>query len=155
MSTPLIETIAVAMQTALTAITTANGYNYDVTEVVRPTRAGITPKNGTCVLEQGDKRHAEDAALKTDEWIVPFYITLYIRPSDTSTVALDTLGNVWGADVEKALGINPQFATAVLDSWTSEHAFIESPDGALDGIQVEYLVNFGTAYRDPYTVRTG
>lgn len=154
MATPVIETIAVAIQTALEEITTANDYNYDVTDVVRPTRAGITPKHGTCILEQGTKRRSDDTAHMMDEWIVPFYATLYTRPSDTATTALDTLGNQWGADIEKAVKANgAQFATGVMDSWISESAFIESDDGAMDGVQAEFLVVIEHQINDPYTAR--
>ena len=53
MADPLVEEIAAAVLTALESVTTANGYNYSLANVLRPTRqGGFTPLDLTAVLYQ-------------------------------------------------------------------------------------------------------
>lgn len=151
MSTPIIEQIAQAIETQLATITVENGYNYDLADVVRPPRKGIEPRHGLCVLEQGPKRPADEAAVGTDEWIQPFFITLWIRSSDRSEVPVDTEVNLFGSDVEKAVKADTQWTSMAIDSWVSEGTPLESEDGAFDGIMIEFDVNFRHAFGDPYS----
>ena len=150
MSTPIVETLARAIVTQLETLTKANGYNFDVEEVVRPLRKGVRLRDKLVTVEQGAKRPADEEAVGTDEWIQPFTITLWLLPSDFSETPVDTLVNTFGADVEKAIKADPQWSATVIDSWVVEGTPVVTEDNALNGAMIDFQVNFRHAYGDPY-----
>src|SRR5262245_8944153 len=105
MPTSIVEQIAAAVKTVIESVTTANGYAFNVEEVVRPTRmGGYVPRPGLVVLTQGDwDADDEHSTFSKVRRILPMRADVYIRPSDTDTTAMDTYTNAAAADLEKAL----------------------------------------------------
>lgn len=151
MAAPIVEQIASAIETAVSGVTVEAGYTFTVSDVIRPPRGGVSPEHELCVLEQGEGRPADEEAAGCSERIQTFYLTLWLRLSDTSTASLDQLANYWGADVEKALTADPQFSALAIDSWVSQIEPGSSSNGVWDGLRIAYDVQYRYVYGDPYT----
>jgi len=150
MATPIIETIAAAIQTQLETITVGNGYSVTVADVVRPTRKSgedNAPGNNIIYLTQGECRDADSDQTPHmfKAWLQTFNIDCYIRPSESVTTAYDTLKNAFRSDVEKCIMSNRSFS---LSDCTS---FIRAPKQLDDGISVQIEVYYRTLETDPYS----
>lgn len=161
MATPILEQVALKLYTRLGLITTANGYETTASGIVRPTKLfsgrlkdyQIIISQGTVELNDDLSRPGNPPAVA---WDIPFSIFGELRPSDTSTKAIESLCNEFGADIIKAictpaaswhnwdgLAIDSQFTS--VDIANSEE-FV--------GVKVELTVTIRTAESNPYTLRT-
>lgn len=104
MSEPIIEQIAVKLETLINAITVANGYNYDLS-VVRPKRLfleGDLYDDLNVVIEQGNcGSMAESNEIMI--WSQEFSLQAICIDSDTATEPIDTKRNKIRSDIEKKL----------------------------------------------------
>ena len=104
MSTPVIEQIAVKIEEAVNAITTANGFNQDLT-AVRPKRLhleGDLNADLTVIIEQ-EAAEVSQISGDTITWSQGFTLQAIVVDSDTATEALDTRLNKVRSDIEKQL----------------------------------------------------
>ena len=155
MATPIVEQIAQAVQTKLDALVTAT----TLTAAQRPRRVGLpsSPVDRSCVLLQSSpiKAPPEEQAHGYLVWIQPFEVYCFVRPSDSSTTAADTLINTLRADIEKKL---------VEDVWNGDPIFGGLADNvqvadptlfqigeAIAGIIVRIEVLYKTLESDPYS----
>ena len=153
MSTPVIEQIAVKIEEAVNAITTANGFNQDLT-AVRPKRLhleGDLNADLTVIIEQ---EAAEVSLISGDTitWSQGFTLQAIVVDSDTATEALDTRLNKVRCDIEKQL----QSATYKSLGGLCEAILLKAPekfiaDPQLSGIAVNCDVIYTTDYDDPYS----
>ena len=153
MAEPIVEQIAAKIKTALETITTANGYNQTVAEVVRPTRlGGVKPENNLLVLQQGDPVRDDDANTPHMylQWIQPFTVDCFIIPSDKSETAVETAINRIRADVEKVARANAQWDSLALDTRIGDPMHFPPDAGAFDGVRVVLEVLYRTLEDDPY-----
>jgi len=151
MALPIVEQIARALAVQLATITTANGYEHDVEAVVRPGRAAVRPQHGLLTIEQGEKTPADEAACGSEEWVQPFTLIYWLKPGDASEAPIDGLANMFGADVEKAVKADPQWASLAIDSWVSAGEAVQTADAAFDGLALTFNVLFRHALGDPYS----
>lgn len=159
MATPIVEQIAVKIRTRLLAITTGNGYETTVAQVIRPTRIDeSSPADYQIHLTQETEtlNQVFPGEPARHEYKQPFRIALGLRPSEKSTTPLDTYRNTFHADVKKALS---QAGSGDWTQWDglavrsvpgSAEWFLDS-DGATSGVQMILDVYYRVYENDPYT----
>lgn len=171
MPEPIVEKIAVAIETRLLTITTANGYQVSVAGVLRPTQLGIdavTPRHLLIVMAQLDARiddlKAHPLAATPDgppmvNWIQPWSIACFIQTSENATDAADTLLNRLRSSVEKALLVDPGWGATPTTPLAYETSLVgvdlfKITAGGFLGASVVFEVSYSTLETDPYTQPT-
>ena len=110
MATTIPEQIAVKLKARLETITTGNGYENTVSEVIRPTWKGeeIHPKDDQIILTQGTQSWSPELSHAGNPgawaWQLPFEISGGLRPSETSITPIDTFRNQFLGDIHRAIG---------------------------------------------------
>ena len=164
MPTSIPELIALEIVSRLLEITTESGYEFTVTEVVRPNRTGsnwLKRHFGIGVVQESSERNDEllrpgnPPAVAFD---VTFSIHCVCRDSESESVPHSTNENAMVAAVQKALidgdqsGWHTMGGNAVDTAIGSPVPYI-SPEGELNGASVPVVVTFRVSETDPYTVR--
>ena len=162
MSTPVVEQIAVKVKTRLEAITTSGGYQTTVSSVVRPTRIDETQiQDYQIYVTQETPTKNESLSCSGNPqkiaWDQPFRLRSGLRPSESSTTALDTLRNTFNADTQKALaqaesGHWSQWDGLALESNLGSAEWFIDDDGSQGGLTVMLVVTYRTPEDNPYTV---
>jgi len=153
MATPIIETIATTLAGYINAITTAAGFNQDLT-AVRPKRIhleGDLNADNTVIIEQ-ESAELIDQTDTTITWRQGFTLQAIVIDSDTATDALDTRLNKIRSDIEKKLCASASLRLGGLAEgiiFKSTEKFISDP--RLAGIAVNIDVIYTTNYGDPYS----
>lgn len=153
MSTPIVEQIALKLVEYINAITTANGFNYNLT-AVRPKRIhleGDINTDRTVIIEQ-ENANLVDITTTTISWRQPFTLQTLVIDSDTETDPIDTRLNKIRADIEKQLTSEANRTCGGL----AEGILLKDPekfiaDPQVAGIAVNIEVLYTTDYDDPYT----
>jgi len=158
---PIVENIAIELADRIATVTLANGYNSIVTDVERPARyGGWSPANGKVVLLQLDPELNDEyssqgypRAVAIDQ---PFALLCYVKTPDDDTTPIDTLINIFAADVIKA--VTQPLASwhgfdgnAINARWEAPQRF--EPDGTYDGVTLVLIVTYRTSENNPYEVR--
>ena len=160
--TAIPELIATTLKTRLEAITTGNGYNFDVSEVKRVNRRakGITPRDKQIQITQGTAAYNRSLSHEGNPPAVA-YDTIYmlhcfVRNSDTDTTASATTENDFEAAVKKAVCSVANWynfgGNAIIADWGNTKPFI-SPEGEHAGITIPLVVTYRVSETDPYTAR--
>lgn len=152
MSTPVIEAIAVNIETAVNAITVANGFNQDLS-AIRPKRVDfidVAPKDLTVLIKQADEEQAKAQAVTTQEWEQPFVIMAIVLDSDDAATSIDTRINQVRADIQKKLMADPTRGGNAIDTIILPSAEFDDGEG-FTGIAVRIAVKYRTQITDPYT----
>lgn len=155
MSTPIVELIAVAIETAINAITTGNGFNQDLV-AVRGNRIdlGDVGDDLSCIVIQDPNPRLAPDTLQDNEhaitWIQPFAVQAIVIDSDDSEAAIGTRLNTVRSDIEKKIFTDPTISgtcwnTAPLDP----EYIIEGP--ANSGVIVNFEVMYRVKLNDPFT----
>lgn len=147
---PIVEKIAQNMFDTLRLISTANGYENDVT-VERSKQHGNDLTDRKLVL-------AQDEASKTPEppqahvgWQQPFWIHCTVMESESSAVAIDTRINTIRADVEKVLRVDPTRGNLAVDTIIADPVLVgDETTDSVTGIVVQAVVQYRTLENDPY-----
>jgi hypothetical protein len=160
---PLVEKIALAIQAKLKAITRENDYQVDVSEVVRPNRLGSqwTPKHMGIEMLQGKPTMTGSAVGNPPvvEWVWPILLDLVVRVSEASETALDTVINVFMADVVQAMLSDVQWHTVPAEGGTAVPLAIDTrladveyppPISGIEGMTLTFDLTFRTAENNPY-----
>ena len=156
MSEPVIERIVQEVKARLAEITTANGYQQDLTPV-RPIRGNFeaeeNPENGKVLLVQGDAEEHETEIELARRWVQPLWLECFvIATHDDTTTPLDTLVNRVEADIVKKLAADRTRGGLAIDTIVRPgERRTDGPDatGILIRVDVDYLTSWG----DPYTAR--
>jgi hypothetical protein len=161
---PVLERVALCLAYRLGRVTTANGYNFDLT-VNRSTRDGVANRgHGVCTLQQAaDPQPLSESDVAGNPpgvaHLQPFDVTAHVAPADNDTTPVETTANLLAADVQKAI------ATETLRSgvdWAlleglAIGATISPPAIDFDGEFLTVGITVGAAYRvselDPTVVR--
>ncbi len=152
MSTPIIEYITIDIETAINAITTANGFNQDLT-AIRPKRndfKDIIPKDLTVLIKQADEEEAESEIINIKKWLQPFVIMAIVIDSDDATASIDTRINQVRADIQKKLMEDYTRGGYATDTIILPSAEFEGEKG-FTGIAVNIAVKYRVNFDDPYT----
>ena len=165
MPTPIIESIAVAMQSRLLTITQDNQYNVDIADVIRPQAIGLaagTPRDRLAVLFQLEPEEDleknslggnlnPDAGTVWKHWIQPFAVALYRMTDEKADppVAADTLFNEFRADVERALLIDASWGGLVYATFIRPPIPFTTGAGSAVGLAVIVEVSYRTLETDP------
>ena len=159
MAIPVSEQIAVIIRNRLALISTANSYETTTTGVVRGTQRGdFQPKDYQIVLTQGNKTENKELSCPGSPplvaWDQPFLIAGILRQSETDQTAIDTLKNVFEADVIKALNTGVAWwnmEAKAINSTVSGATWNQSDSGSDSSFELTLLVTYRTAENDPYT----
>ena len=157
MSTPVIESIAEDIATAVNAITVANGFHQDLT-AKRPIRLGLeglaAETDGTVVILQEEPSEDEEASSQGNPpsraWRQPFWLAAYVIASDAVTTPIDTRLNQVRSDIEKKLRADPTRGGYAIDTIIRAPIFFNEDPG-VTGIIVVIEVRYRTSEDDPYT----
>jgi len=158
MPPPVVEQIAAEIARLISLITTANGFNQDLT-ATRPKRIhleGDLSKDKTVMIQLGEaETRDEDLSADGIYWSQMFELDVYVVDSDDSTEALDTRINTIRADIEKQLcqganfylaglaqGIYPTGATR-FTAWGERSSWA--------GATLSFKVLYTTDFADPFT----
>lgn len=156
MADPIVEQIAQNLATSVAAVTVANGYNYSVKEVVRPTReGGYKPGHLVCVITQGDAT-VRDGASNFKTWDQPFYVSAFVVPEDGSGDIVDTILNRFRADIEKQIMTDRTLgglANPLTD--IGDPTNLVSSDKSFEGVEIRVDVVYRHDIGDPYSQTGG
>ena len=156
MADPIIEQIAQAIRTQLLTISVDNGYETDVTDVVRPTRIGrfVDPKHLQIAMIQEDPEPYDDLSYPGNPpgraWQQRYLLDCIVLSSDRETTPIAETINKFSADVIKALFADPQWATLALDTIVEAPRMLAEPGGP-DGITIPLVIRYRVLENDPYT----
>lgn len=161
-SLPIIEQIAEVIASRLEEITEANGYRFDVAEVVRPLRGGFpeTPKNWSCIVVQHENSYNETlshaGSPPATAWDATFHIHCLVRESDKSDTPRQTRENEFYGAVIKAICNESNWHhmdfLAIVSDWGSVEPYISST-GDHAGITIPLIVTYRVSEDDPTEVR--
>ena len=154
MTTPIIELIAVDIETAINAVTTGSGYNYTL-NAVRPKRALFEeePWDDLDVLITQGGENSRDKAAAAYEIVdirQQFNIYAIAIESDKASTSIDTKQNKIASDIIKQLRVDPQRSTLAHETEilpAEPFFFNDRFTGVLVAIEVFYRVK----QSDPYT----
>lgn len=157
MAEPIIEQIAVKLEEAVNAITTANSFNQDLT-AVRPKRLFLEDdlnSDRTVFIRQEAAVTDEDAET-TDEitWLQGFLLSALVIDSDTETDSIDIRLNRIAADIFKQLLSDTYYtlgglAEAIHPRSTEVAAYMFGQNYA--GIDIRIDVRYTTDFQDPFS----
>ncbi len=162
-TTPIPELIALEIVDRLSEITVANGYNFDASEVVRPTRRGenwLYKHLGIGVV-QGESTRLQELDLPGNPpaiaWQIQFRVQCIVRDDKDSTDAHATNENEMAAAV--VLAITDDGATwyrmnnnAIDTQFGSPTPFV-TDDGELNGVSVPVAVAYRVSETNPFEAR--
>ena len=92
MTTPIIEYIAVNIETSVNEITVANNYNQDLV-AIRPRRfdfKDVSPKDRVVLILQRDEEEPAAEAIQTETWLQLFDLVALVIDSDDAAASIDT-----------------------------------------------------------------
>ena len=162
------ERIATELLTRLSAITTANGYNFTASQVVRLNRKGDnwTQKHLSIALTQEPETRNEEldhpGSPPANAYDVEFQIKCVSRDQETSggnpaTTAKDTIVNDMIAAVRKAIAVPAatwhQMGGVAINSMFGDSTIEDSSEGEATVGTVTLMVTYRVSETDPYVVR--
>jgi hypothetical protein len=162
MATPVVEDIAVGLQTAIETITTGNGYEFNIGSVLRPRRKDqYTPDHLTAVIQQEDPEDPDEPLTEGNpairHWKQPYTVDVIVNPDQTENRAIDTVINEVRSDVEKAIAVAFASGGALV---SFQRGFLIGPPvrfeieaGGFEGIRMFVFISYATDENDPYTAR--
>jgi hypothetical protein len=161
---PVVEQIAQAIVRRIRTVSTTNGYQTDLKEVIRPTRLGnfYSPDHLQVVVIQRDTQRMDDSdtssgAQELLTYKQAFAIRLHVMPREDSNVPVDQTVNQMRSDVEKAICTNPSGQKWQNWGGLAVNSFLESPspvdtrEGETDGLELRLVVEYRHPENDPYT----
>jgi hypothetical protein len=151
MTTPIIESIAENLKTAIAGVTVANGYNQTLTPI-RPKRndfSDVSPIDGTALIWQENDEPVGNSALTTTTFAQEFLIMCVVLDSDAATASIDTRLNQVKSDIRKAIMIDPTRGGLAIDTQIGPSRKFDDGEG-YTGIAVTCIVIYRTGILDPY-----
>jgi len=169
MATAVPELISIEIASRLEAITIANGYSFNIAEVVRPSRKGsnwLRAHLGVGVL-QGDSDRVPELDCPGNPpalcYSVQFTLVCVCKDSEIDDQYIDggqahaTSENDMAAAVVKAITNDGTTWHTMngnaIDTDIGTHTPFSSPEGEMNGVQIPISVMYRVAENDPYTVR--
>ena len=154
MTTPIIETIAVDIETAINAVTTGNGYNYTLS-AIRPKRVlfgnEVWDDLDVLIIQSGDNaRDKASGAYAIVDVKQQFDLMAIVIESDTASTSIDTKSNKIAADIIKQLRVDPQRSGNAHDTTILAVDPFDVSE-AFTGILVQIEVWYRVKQDDPYT----
>lgn len=159
---PIPELIAIEIESRLNTILKENGYAFDVSEVVRPSRRGenwLHKHFGIGILQSAAERNPEldcpgnPPAIAYD---LAFELQCVCRDSANSVAAHATSENEIAAAAQKAIASPNQWHT--MGGYCSNSEFgsltpFSSPEGEMDGVMLPLVVTYRVSETNPFEVR--
>ncbi len=161
-TTPIPELIAIEIESRLNEILKENGYSFDVSEVVRPSRRGENWQRkhfGIGILQGTAERNPEldcpgnPPAIAFD---LTFDLECVCRDSSNSTEAHATAENEIAAAAMQAIASSTQWHTMDGNCVNSEFGSptpFSSPEGEMDGVTLPLVVTYRVSETNPFEVR--
>jgi len=145
----ILEQIAAFVKTALDELVVSGA----ASSVDRPLRTGTprSPADKALVLYQDDPALDEEAPMGFKQWVQPFAVDCYVKPSDASTTPVDTAVNEIRAQVEKKLREAPTCGGLAIDLRIGEPEGFVAANGAFEGVRVNFAVLYRHLENDPYS----
>jgi hypothetical protein len=158
---PVIEIIARKIVTRLEAIQVANGYNVNVSKVIRPKKVDEnTNEDYQIRIIQADSERMPEMDCAGNPPAVaynqPFEIEGIMLPSDTTTKSADEFRNEFSADITKALTTPATWWNwdgLAFNSGVMPPELKADDGGGVIGVKIVLNVMYRTSENDPYTAR--
>jgi hypothetical protein len=163
MEFPVVELIAQAIVNRIKRVSSRNGFQIDVSNVVRPTGRGFewSPQHLQVVVVQSETERLGEADVESSTIIVAyrqtFRIELEVMPQEDENVPWDQVMNVLRADVEKAIaydegGMHWQYWGGLAKNSEMGSPQLEpSNDGSHLSVVLLLQVDYRVPENDPYT----
>lgn len=157
MADPILEQIAIELESRLDLVTTDQGYNYSRARVIRRRREGYSPEHLLIVMDQGDAAIDEENSVEGNPyrlaWVQAFNIALFVKPTDDDTEPIDAIINRFRADVEKAVAAKATWHTmgglALVSNW-GDASMLDVDDGSYEGIVLTLNITYRVSETNPY-----
>lgn len=159
MALSIIEQIIAAIQTAVEAVTTGNGYQIDVAGVYRPATMGgqdrDSPGSYDVQLTRGQTQRNETLDLLGNPpkvgWTVPVQMDCLYRPSSSNTDPIEQVLDTFWSDVTKAVMDDTQWSGLAIDSdLAPPEEWIDMDDGTCGKTGI-LQIHYRTPENDPYS----
>jgi hypothetical protein len=151
MSTPIIEYIALNIESTINAVTTANGFNYDLT-ALRPKRNDYktsSPADLTVLIIQGAEEVIKQQDNATHRFRQEFDLQLICLESDDAETSIDTKMNKIVSDIRKKMLEDIYRGNYAIDTQIAETDKFDNGQG-FTGVNIKFIVEYRTAYGNPY-----
>ena len=151
MAIPIIEQIAVELAARIDEITTANGFQQNLT-ALRPKRddfADVTPADGVVLMVQEDAEADPESPWPMQDWQQVFLLCAIVLDADDAATSIDVRKNQVAADIAKKLRADR--SRGGLANETTILGRTNFAEGAFTGIAVAVMVDYRHQADDPYT----
>lgn len=149
MATPIVEQIAVDIESAINAITTGNGFEQTLT-ARRPRRYSDVPSADLeCFIEQTVSQ-VIDREANVITWAQTFVLSVFLISSDAAAVAIDIRANQAAADIDKKLMADHQRSNLAIDTRIASVTMFDLGDD-YSGVAVAVVVEYRVSDTDPYS----
>lgn len=162
-TTPIPELIALEIVDRLQNITTDNGFNFDVSEVIRPTRRGEnwTYQHLGIGVVQGESTRVAELDLPGNPpaiaWQVQFRVQCIVRDDKNETAAHATNENEMAAAAVQAIVDDGttwyRMNDNAIDTQFGNVTPFVTDDAELNGASVPVLVTYRVSETNPFEVR--
>lgn len=152
MATPITESIAVNIATAINAITVANGFEQNLTAVRRRRLdfSDIKPEDLKVLIIQAEDELPDEEAVGSNEWLQVYFLEAFVIDSDSAATSIETRTSKVRDDIRKKLTEDTTRGGYAIE--TMLRAAVPFDDGeGFTGIELEIAVHYRTQWNDPYT----
>ena len=149
MAAPVIETIAAAIKTKLDELVTSG----DASSCERPVRVGLpdSPGDKALAMYQDDPTLDEEGPMRFTQWVQPFAVFCFVKPSDLSTTPVDTAINALRSAVEAKVKEDGTWGGYAIDTRIQAPETFAVQSGGYAGVVVHFDVLYRTRAGDPYS----
>ncbi|GAH76077.1 unnamed protein product [marine sediment metagenome] len=152
MATPITESIAENIKTAINLITTANGFNQDLSAIRRRRLdfSDCLPEDLKVLIIQTEDELPEQEAVGANEWLQVYFLEAFVIDSDTATASIETRMSQVRDDIRKKLTEDTTRGGYAIDTILRAATPFDDGEG-FTGIELEIAVHYRTQWNDPYT----
>lgn len=152
MSTPRVELIMQNIATTLATVTTANGYNQDLT-VTRPTMAGakVSQATDSAQLTLNEVAPNESSPDGKQDWDADVSVLCKKVIADSSTDNIDSLLQTIASDVIKVLCVDRSRNSLAIRTYIDGATHNRDAAGASESITVNVRVWYRTDDDNPFS----
>lgn len=160
MADPLIEDVEEELKNLLDGVTTANGYQFDITAHRPKNRNTYAPADSVAVLQWQGAEPSDDLSAASNPaikgWIGTWTIDLFVAETEASTNPFYKRLHQMRADVEKAIaiGLNADSTLdGLVETWEIVGAEMMTHQSGVSGVRINVELGFRHSENDPYKQR--
>lgn len=151
MATPITENIAENIKAAINLITTANGFNQNLSALRRRRLdfSDVMPEDLKVLIIQAEDEEPERKPVGANAWLQVYFLEAFVIDSDTATASIETRMSNVRDDIRKKLTEDVTRGDNAVDTILRAATPFDDGEG-FTGIELEIAVHYRTQWNDPY-----